>query len=102
MRFAVIVFPGTWSDGDCYYVLNDILGQPTDYVWHRQADLSPYDCIILPGGFSWGECAFGGGLAPAPPPPCVPGARGEGECCPYVQLAPIFPLNGRISPPTVM
>jgi hypothetical protein len=30
MRFAVIVFPGTWSDGDCYYVLNDILGQPFD------------------------------------------------------------------------
>jgi len=29
MRFAVIVFPGTWSDGDCYYVVNNILGQAT-------------------------------------------------------------------------
>jgi len=63
MRFAVIVFPGTWSDGDCYYVLNDILGQPTDYVWHRQADLSPYDCIILPGGFSYGDYLRAGAIA---------------------------------------
>ena len=63
MRFAVIVFPGTWSDGDCYYVLDGILGQPTDYVWHRQADLSPYDCIILPGGFSYGDYLRAGALA---------------------------------------
>ena len=63
MRFAVIVFPGTWSDGDCYYVLNDILGQPTDYVWHREADLSPYDCIILPGGFSYGDYLRAGAIA---------------------------------------
>jgi len=63
LRFAVIVFPGTWSDGDCYYVLDDILGQPTDYVWHRQADLSPYDCIILPGGFSYGDYLRAGAIA---------------------------------------
>ena len=55
MRFAVVVFPGTWSDGDCYYVFDTILGQQVDYVWHRQADLSRYDCIVLPGGFSYGD-----------------------------------------------
>ena len=37
MRFAVVVFPGTWSDGDCYYVLDTLLGQEVDYVWHRAA-----------------------------------------------------------------
>ena len=63
MRCAVIVFPGTWSDGDCYYVLNDILGQPTDYVWHRQDDLSRYDCIVLPGGFSYGDYLRAGAIA---------------------------------------
>jgi phosphoribosylformylglycinamidine synthase I len=63
MRFAVIVFPGTWSDGDCYYVLSDILGQPTDYVWHRQSDLSRYDCIVLPGGFSYGDYLRTGAIA---------------------------------------
>ncbi|MDP2950016.1 MAG: phosphoribosylformylglycinamidine synthase subunit PurQ [Chloroflexota bacterium] len=63
MRFAVVVFPGTWSDGDCHYVLSDILGQPTDYVWHRQADLSAYDCIVLPGGFSYGDYLRAGAIA---------------------------------------
>jgi phosphoribosylformylglycinamidine synthase len=63
MRFAVIVFPGTWSDGDCHYVLSTILGQPTDYVWHRQQDLSGYDCIVLPGGFSYGDYLRAGAIA---------------------------------------
>src|SRR5581483_4709540 len=55
MRFAVVVFPGTWSDRDCHYVLTDVLGQQADLVWHRQSDLSAYDCVILPGGFSYGD-----------------------------------------------
>ena len=63
MRFAVIVFPGTWSDGDCHYVLSDILGQPADYVWHRQSDLSQYDCVVLPGGFSYGDYLRTGAIA---------------------------------------
>jgi phosphoribosylformylglycinamidine synthase I len=63
MRFAVIVFPGTWSDGDCHYVFTDILGQPADYVWHRQSDLSGYDCVVLPGGFSYGDYLRTGAIA---------------------------------------
>jgi phosphoribosylformylglycinamidine synthase len=63
MRFAAVVFPGTWSDGDCHYVLSTILGQPTDYVWHRQQDLSGYDCIVLPGGFSYGDYLRAGAIA---------------------------------------
>ena len=49
MRFAVVVFPGTWSDHDCYYVLRHLLGQAADLVCHPTADLSSYDCIVLPG-----------------------------------------------------
>ncbi len=63
MRFAVVVFPGTWSDLDCHYVFNDILGQPADYVWHRQSDLSQYDCVVLPGGFSYGDYLRTGAIA---------------------------------------
>ena len=63
MRFAVIVFPGTWSDSDCHYVFADILGQPADYVWHRQSDLSGYDCVVLPGGFSYGDYLRTGAIA---------------------------------------
>ncbi len=63
VRFAVLVFPGTWSDGDCYYVLDEILGQSVDYVWHRQSDLSQYDCVVLPGGFSYGDYLRCGAIA---------------------------------------
>src|SRR5437764_1344704 len=63
MRFAVIVFPGTWSDGDCHYVLRERLGQDADLVWHREDDLSRYDAIVLPGGFSYGDYLRCGAIA---------------------------------------
>ncbi|MCH7579909.1 MAG: phosphoribosylformylglycinamidine synthase subunit PurQ [Chloroflexi bacterium] len=63
MRFAIVVFPGTWSDHDCQYVLRDILGQEADLVWHRDADLSGYDCVVLPGGFSYGDHLRCGAIA---------------------------------------
>ncbi len=63
MRFAVIVFPGTWSDYDCHYVLTSILGQEADLVWHRQTDLAGYDCVVLPGGFSYGDYLRPGAIA---------------------------------------
>lgn len=63
MRFAVIVFPGTWSDHDCQYVLRDVLGQEADLVWHRESNLDRYDCIVLPGGFSYGDYLRCGAIA---------------------------------------
>src|SRR5688500_590350 len=55
MRFAVVRFPGTWSDRDCQHVLRDVMGQEADIVWHRETDLSAYDAVVLPGGFSYGD-----------------------------------------------
>jgi phosphoribosylformylglycinamidine synthase len=63
MRFAVIVFPGTWSDHDCHYVLRERLGQEADLVWHTERDLSGYDCLVLPGGFSYGDYLRTGAIA---------------------------------------
>lgn len=63
MRFAVIVFPGTWSDYDCHDVLVRVLGQRADLVWHRETDLSGYDCVVLPGGFSYGDYLRPGAIA---------------------------------------
>lgn len=63
MRFAVVVFPGTWSDRDCQYVLRDVLGQDADLVWHRERDLSRYDVVVLPGGFSYGDYLRCGAIA---------------------------------------
>lgn len=55
MRFAVLVFPGSNCDIDCYKAVDEVLGEPVDYVWHTATDLSAYDCIIVPGGFSYGD-----------------------------------------------
>ncbi len=63
MRFAVLVFPGTWSDTDCQHVLVDVLGQEADLVWHREGGLSSYDAIVLPGGFSYGDYLRCGAIA---------------------------------------
>ena len=58
-----MVFPGTWSDVDCYTVLSDVLHQDVDYVWHKETNISSYDCLILPGGFSYGDYLRCGSIA---------------------------------------
>jgi phosphoribosylformylglycinamidine synthase len=63
MRFAVVVFPGTWSDHDSQYALRDVMGHEADLVWHRESDLSRYDAIVLPGGFSYGDYLRAGAIA---------------------------------------
>ena len=63
MKLGIVVFPGTWSERDCYRVLDDVLKVPVDYVWHRDTDLSSYDCLVLPGGFSYGDYLRAGAIA---------------------------------------
>lgn len=63
MRFGIVVFPGTWSDRDCYYAVHDVLGQEAGYIWHKEAQFSSYDCIVLPGGFSYGDYLRVGAIA---------------------------------------
>jgi phosphoribosylformylglycinamidine synthase len=63
MRFGVVIFPGTWSDCDFHYVISEILHQPVEYIWHRDRDLSRFDCVILPGGFSYGDYLRAGAVA---------------------------------------
>jgi phosphoribosylformylglycinamidine synthase len=63
MKFGIIIFPGTWSDRDCYYALSDILKQKVSYIWHKETNLSEYDCVILPGGFSYGDYLRPGAIA---------------------------------------
>ena len=67
MRFGVSVFPGTWSDVDCYSVINDVLGYEVDYVWHKETDIDKYDCIVIPGGFSYGDYLRCGSIASLSP-----------------------------------
>ena len=61
------MFPGTWSEVDCYTVVDEIIGQQVEYVWHKDTDLSSYDCIVLPGGFSYGDYLRCGAIAQLSP-----------------------------------
>jgi phosphoribosylformylglycinamidine synthase len=63
VRFAIVRFPGTWSDRDCYHVLHNVLEQQADILWHRETDLSGYDAVVLPGGFSYGDYLRCGAIA---------------------------------------
>ena len=63
MKFAVVVFPGSNCDYDCYHVLKHVLGRDTDFVWHKESDVSKYDCVVLPGGFSYGDYLRTGAIA---------------------------------------
>jgi phosphoribosylformylglycinamidine synthase subunit PurQ / glutaminase len=63
MRAAVIVFPGSNCDIDAAKAIEDVTGQKPDMVWHNQDDLSAYDFIFLPGGFSFGDYLRTGAIA---------------------------------------
>ena len=65
MRFGIVVFPGTWSDGDCYHVLKYVLNQDVEYLWHQdRPNLSGrFDCVLLAGGFSYGDYLRPGAFA---------------------------------------
>jgi phosphoribosylformylglycinamidine synthase len=63
MNFGVVVFPGSNCDVDAYHVIKNVIEQPVDYVWHEETNLSKYDCIVLPGGFSYGDALRCGAIA---------------------------------------
>ncbi len=63
MRFGVVVFPGTNCDLDCHHVLGTVFAQPVEYVWHQQTDVSAYDCLVIAGGFSYGDFLRAGAIA---------------------------------------
>lgn len=66
MKFGVIVFPGSNCDRDMMHALRDDLKQEVVMLWHKDRDLSMFttdDCIVLPGGFSYGDYLRCGALA---------------------------------------
>jgi phosphoribosylformylglycinamidine synthase I len=63
LRFGVVVFPGSNCDADTYHVLDRVFGAPVEYVWHAATRLPSVDCVILPGGFSYGDYLRAGAIA---------------------------------------
>jgi len=63
MKFGVVIFPGSNCEQDCYYVVQSVLGQPVEYIWHEETSVKGFDAIILPGGFAYGDYLRTGALA---------------------------------------
>lgn len=63
MKAAVIRFPGSNCDQDCYHALHHVFGVETHYVWHKDTSLDGFDLIVVPGGFSYGDYLRCGAIA---------------------------------------
>lgn len=63
MRFGILVFPGSNCDHDAYYVVKKMLKCPVEFIWHKESNLEFYDCLIVPGGFSYGDYLRAGAIA---------------------------------------
>jgi phosphoribosylformylglycinamidine synthase I len=63
VRFGIVVFPGSNCDYDARHVLTTFSEAEPYYLWHKDRDLQSADCIILPGGFSYGDYLRTGAVA---------------------------------------
>ncbi|MDD8021296.1 MAG: phosphoribosylformylglycinamidine synthase subunit PurQ [Acidobacteriota bacterium] len=63
MKFGVVVFPGSNCDYDTFHALQNVMGQETVFLWHKASDLQNVDCVVLPGGFSYGDYLRSGAIA---------------------------------------
>ena len=67
MRLAVVTFPGSNCDYDCYKAIEEQLEAEAVYLWHKEHDLGGADAVFLPGGFSYGDYLRCGAIAAQSP-----------------------------------
>ena len=63
MKFGIVVLPGSNCDHDALHVTRDVLGAESQLLWHKDTDLKGADCVIIPGGFAYGDYLRAGALA---------------------------------------
>lgn len=63
MKVGVIVFPGSNCDHDAYHAMAHVMNAETEFIWHKETDLSDVDFLIIPGGFSYGDYLRTGAIA---------------------------------------
>ena len=63
MKFGVVILPGSNCDHDALHVTKDVLGADAEMLWHKDTDLKGADCVIVPGGFAYGDYLRAGALA---------------------------------------
>ena len=63
MKFGIVVLPGSNCDHDALHVTKDVIGAEAELLWHKDTDLKGADCVIIPGGFAYGDYLRAGALA---------------------------------------
>jgi len=63
MKFGIVVLPGSNCDHDAVHVAKDVVGADAELLWHKDTDLRGADCVIVPGGFAYGDYLRAGALA---------------------------------------
>lgn len=63
MKFGIVILPGSNCDHDTMHVTKDVLGADAEFLWHKDPDLKGSDCVIIPGGFAYGDYLRAGALA---------------------------------------
>ena len=63
MKWAVVRFPGSLDDDDALWALREVMGQEASLVWHKDTSLRGAHCVLLPGGFSYGDYLRCGAIA---------------------------------------
>jgi len=63
MKFGIVLLPGSNCDHDAEHVVRNVLGAEAEILWHKETDLRGADCVIIPGGFAYGDYLRAGALA---------------------------------------
>lgn len=63
MKFGIVVLPGSNCDHDAFHVAGTVLGADTELLWHKDTSVKGSDCVIIPGGFAYGDYLRAGALA---------------------------------------
>ncbi len=63
MKFGIVILPGSNCDHDAIHVTKNVLGAEVEVLWHKDTNLKGVDCVIIPGGFAYGDYLRAGALA---------------------------------------
>jgi phosphoribosylformylglycinamidine synthase len=63
MKFGIVILPGSNCDHDALHVAKNVAGAEAEVLWHKDTDLKGVDCVIIPGGFAYGDYLRAGALA---------------------------------------
>ena len=67
MKIAIILFPGINRERELFFAIEKAISQPPRLIWHKEHEIGDVDCVVLPGGFSYGDYLRSGAIAAQSP-----------------------------------